>query len=706
MNEKPDGFYLAEKDFYKELRIRGYNYKDAFKTVVKARSDGLHGKIGWKSNWATFIDGMLQILVLEKDSRDLMLPVGVRRIVIDPKMHESLLEICGSDQELDVVRCMDSQKIQCGGVEMQGFRATSVNRRKPAADPVLECYKFVPHFPTPSLSQLDVAKFCVQLALENLPMRNVMTVEIDAHDGREPLTEFLCKALEDLPLIKSEAFYLTPLKLPLSYAKPMDEDLSAFTNVNLIVNSNCLENSEFLDAASIALAAKGFIIARESLDFDGCQLPLNFKVVAMVEAMEELIVMVQVSPEKYKVPTQALRVFSDRFDWIEDLKELIKAGPVVAYSERDELSGILGLINCIRLEPGCENVTCVFINDFNANKFDLADQFYQKQLKLGLAVNVLQDGEWGTYRHLSIENFIEKKPTARHSYVSCLTSGDLSSLTWIDAPIGDLSKENVIRIQYAALNFRDAMLASGKLVLDFDRFEKQQMLGFEYSGVMKNGRRVMGMAKSGALATHVEGKQGFIWDVPGGWSLEQAATVPIVYSTVYLAFFIKANVKKGKSILIHAGTGGVGLAAIRVAFAYGLEVFTTCSNQEKKMFLLEEFPQLKESNIGNSRNISFEDMVMHNTKGKGVDYVLNSLSEDKLQASIRCLAKRGTFLEIGRFDMMQDSKIGMSHFLKQINFQNVPLDEILDDVEDDLKVCIDNQKRFYHESFFLRNSIR
>ncbi len=128
--------------------------------------------------------------------------------------------------------------------------------------------------------------------------------------------------------------------------------------------------------------------------------------------------------------------------------------------------------------------------------------------------------------------------------------------------------------------------------------------------------------------------------------------------------------------MIHAGTGGVGLAAIRVAFAYGLEVFTTVSTEEKKKYLLEEFPQLKAENIGNSRDTSFETMIKTRTKGRGVDYVLNSLAEEKLLASLRCLGKGGKFLEIGKFDMANDTKIGMSHFLKELSFHSIMVDKL------------------------------
>lgn len=90
--------------------------------------------------------------------------------------------------------------------------------------------------------------------------------------------------------------------------------------------------------------------------------------------------------------------------------------------------------------------------------------------------------------------------------------------------------------------------------------------------------------------------------MPDTISLRDAATIPVVYSTIYYAFFFHHPISKGKSILIHAGSGGIGLAAIRIALAHGMEVYTTCSTEQKKQFILEQYPQLK----GVFRWISFD----------------------------------------------------------------------------------------------------
>lgn len=69
-------------------------------------------------------------------------------------------------------------------------------------------------------------------------------------------------------------------------------------------------------------------------------------------------------------------------------------------------------------------------------------------------------------------------------------------------------------------------------------------------------------------------------------------------------------------------------------------------------------------------------MIKLRTRGKGVDYVLNSLSDEKLQASIRCLGRAGVFLEIGKFDLSNDTKLGLGVFLKEMSFRSVLADNL------------------------------
>lgn len=679
---------LQSKDFYKELRLRGYQYNGLFRSIVSSTFDGSAGKVQWSDNWVPFLDCLLQLQIVGQDTRSLILPTKIRKFIINPKEHHAMLDKLPENEKIFGVFANSSLNlIRCGGVEIIGVETSTVSRRRALGCPVLETYQFVPYLPTPKLNKVNMARFCIQLVLENVPMARVVIVEIDANDGKEPIIEHFGQALGDLPLVTEDLNYVTTRNVELENVKVENCSLTAFDKVNFVIRSEVLNDSSFLESVKDPMGAGegGFVVSRESKNLSLSSLtmvPEGFQVIAMIPSDDETIVLLQHLKSKLPIASTVIEIASSKFEWLDQLQQAVRVGPVLAYSEKDDTSGIVGLVNCVRKEANGQNLKCVFIDDDSAPSFDATSDFYKRQLQQGLAINVLRNGKWGSYRHFLLQQEIVVDKRTDHCYANSLTRGDLSSITWLNGPL-DTKKpaKALVRIQYASLNFRDVMLATGKLMAEViapGRLDQLCILGLEYSGVTSDNKRVMGVVPSGCLATHVEADEEITWNVPDHWTLEEAASVPAVYGTVYMSFFVSTQIQKGKSILIHAGSGGVGLAAIRVAFAYGLDVFTTVSTKEKKQFLLNEFPQLKEENIGNSRDTSFEKMIMKNTKGKGVDYVLNSLADEMLQASIRCLGLKGKFLEIGKFDMSKGTKISLSNFLKELSFHAVLLDRLIE----------------------------
>lgn len=197
------------------------------------------------------------------------------------------------------------------------------------------------------------------------------------------------------------------------------------------------------------------------------------------------------------------------------------------------------------------------------------------------------------------------------------------------------------------------------------------------------------MVQAKSLATTCVAKRNMIWEVPSDWTMEQASTVPCAYSIVYYALVVRGKMKKGESILIHAGSSDVGQAAISVALHHGLRVYTTVDGIGKREFLKNTFPQLTEANISNSHDTSFEQFIVRATKGRGVDLVLNSLTGEKLQASVRCLGLSGRFLEIGEYEMINNTPLGMSVFLKKISFHGVPLTCVMESDDETIVTVVD-----------------
>ncbi|XP_046335907.1 fatty acid synthase-like [Haliotis rufescens] len=346
-------------------------------------------------------------------------------------------------------------------------------------------------------------------------------------------------------------------------------------------------------------------------------------------------------------------------------------------------SGIVGLCNCLQKESGGERLRCMF----SSERIAPSSECFKKLVRQDLVMNVEQQSKWGSYRHTPLSKDAEwLQRESEHAYVDVTIRGDLSSLKWIVSPLQKLdatvgAERELCSVHYSSLNFRDVMLATGKLPPDAipGGMDIQDcMLGMEFSGKQKDGKKVMGLLTAKGLATTTDADPRFLWEVPKSWSLEEAASVPTVYATAYYALVERGNIKKGDHVLIHSGSGGVGQAAISVALHHGCQVFTTVGSMEKRQYLKQKFPALKDFNFANSRDNSFEFDILRATKGRGVDVVLNSLAEEKLQASLRLLAPHGRFLEIGKFDLSNNTALGMSIFLKNISFHGILLDALFD----------------------------
>lgn len=363
----------------------------------------------------------------------------------------------------------------------------------------------------------------------------------------------------------------------------------------------------------------------------------------------------------------------------EERKELLKSDAFI------DLASIVSITSSKPAEEGSEKVATTT----TAVATTPANQTLVNLIKQDLIFNCIDsDGRFGSFRHFTISDLLEnQKVRTAEAHINVATRGDLSSFKWYEAPYKyldeDIRQKNLISVYYSSLNFRDIMLASGRLPLDALPVSialNDCILGLEFSGRTRDGKRMAGMLGGRGIATTAlyEESQSISFSIPDTMSLEDAATIPVVYATAVMALITRGKMAPGESVLIHSGSGGVGQAAIRLCLHHGLTVYTTVGNQEKRDFLKEEFPELTDAHIFNSRDCSFETDVMRATNGRGVDLVLNSLSEDKLQASVRCLADGGRFLEIGKYDMALNNPVEAMLLDTNKTFHGILLDKLFD----------------------------
>ena len=332
------------------------------------------------------------------------------------------------------------------------------------------------------------------------------------------------------------------------------------------------------------------------------------------------------------------------FEWIQKLQNVEKAEDKRIFLTSNRLeTGLIGLVKCLRLENDYFRTNLRVVVGLSDNK-KIPKEIIEKDL---LYTIIRPEGE-GCFVHEVIEDLSVKKEVT-HAHLDVAQTGDLSSLTFYETQekINDKKEDSIeVDVAFSALNFKDVMVASGRIPTSAypEGSSTEGVLGMEFSGTTKDGRKVMGMTSNNGIATKIHLDNPLYWDVPANMSLRDAATIPVAYTTVYYALFGRGNIQPKESVLIHSGAGAVGQAAIHVCLSLDCEVFVTIGSEEKKQFLLKEFPKLKPSNFFSSRNTDFENEILKLTNGLGVDIILNSLAEEKLRSSIYCLSEFGRFL--------------------------------------------------------------
>jgi acyl transferase domain-containing protein/NADPH:quinone reductase-like Zn-dependent oxidoreductase/acyl carrier protein/NADP-dependent 3-hydroxy acid dehydrogenase YdfG len=277
----------------------------------------------------------------------------------------------------------------------------------------------------------------------------------------------------------------------------------------------------------------------------------------------------------------------------------------------------------------------------------------------------------------------------RNARLGFTLPGQLRNLQWDTypraAPVGDQVE---VAVKATGLNFRDIMYALG--LLSDEAVENGfagSSLGLEFSGVVLSigpsakgfmpGDAVVGFAPY-SFGDRVTTSAAALSAVPEGVSFEAAATIPSTFFTAYYSLHHLARLQEGEKVLIHGAAGGVGIAAIQVAKWCGAEIFVTAGSDEKRDFLR----LLGVDHIFDSRNLDFADQILELTGGEGVDVVLNSLAGEAINRNLRVLKPFGRFLELGKRDFYENTRVGLRPFRNNLSYFGIDADQLMSERPD------------------------
>ena len=159
----------------------------------------------------------------------------------------------------------------------------------------------------------------------------------------------------------------------------------------------------------------------------------------------------------------------------------------------------------------------------------------------------------------------------------------------------------------------------------------------------KVGERVVTLHADGSHATKRAVSAAMAWPIPEGVSTRDAACVPVAFGTAFECLFTAGDLQPDQTVLIHAGSGGVGMASIQMAKLAGATVIATASSTDK-------LERLKAFGMDHGIDYATEDFVKATQKlvgSKGVDLVIDSVGGKTLSDSVKVLGWRGRLISVG-----------------------------------------------------------
>jgi len=257
---------------------------------------------------------------------------------------------------------------------------------------------------------------------------------------------------------------------------------------------------------------------------------------------------------------------------------------------------------------------------------------------------------------------------------------DINFVSLLDEELED--DEVYIKVKCAGVNFKDILTSKG-LLTDLGRELGSSQFGIECSGIIEGvgsqvtdyciGDEVIAFGDF-CFTTHLTTESNLCFKKPNFMSWETAATVGIAYTTAYHSLIERAGLCSEDVVLIHSACGGVGLAAVNIAKMVGCKIIGTAGTPEKRAYLQEV---CKVEWVSDSHSLKWVEDVKKWTDNRGVDVILNSLSGKFIPACLKSLSPGGRMCEIGKRDILQNSKLDMRPLLENKSFLSVQMDFLM-----------------------------
>lgn len=211
-------------------------------------------------------------------------------------------------------------------------------------------------------------------------------------------------------------------------------------------------------------------------------------------------------------------------------------------------------------------------------------------------------------------------------------TGGPEVLSLQDVPDPDVSEgQSLFHVRAAGVNFLDLLVRQGNYA---QAPELPTIPGVEVAGETEDGRRAMALLTGGGYAERVAVDEARLFPLPDGASFADGASFLLTYLTAWIPLTRQVRLEAGQTVLVHAGSGGVGTAAIQCARHLGGRVVTTASTEEKRAFCLEQ---------GAVEAYGYDEFAA----AVRPDLVMDPVGGDVFATSVSILSPLGSIVSIG-----------------------------------------------------------
>uniref|UniRef100_A0A673J2K0 Fatty acid synthase n=1 Tax=Sinocyclocheilus rhinocerous TaxID=307959 RepID=A0A673J2K0_9TELE len=697
---------LKAGDIYKELRLRGYDYGKTFQGILESNNAGDYGKLHWTGNWVTFLDTMLQMIVVGLPGRSLRLPTRIRSVYVDPKLHEERVNEYADGQkavDIHVNHCLDN--ITAGGVQICGLHTTVAPRRQQQqTPPTLEEFVFVPYVDSDCLrtneklgDQLRHCKGLVQRLQRKLANQGVkisipglegategQLIGAEVEKGLLRLLSVLC-GLELNGNLRSELEQTVEKERDCLLQDPL---------LNGLLDSQALRHC--LDTA-LENSTPGKLKVVEALAADGRVFSrtvglLNIQPMLHLDYTVSDVSIDQLSAHQSSLEEQGIS--SSQWDPLQgpaagglDGADLVVCNCATGHTANPALlienltsaarEGGFVLIHTL-LRGDTLGETVAFLTSQNNQEGLLTQTEWEELLqKASLNVVMLRKSYYGSALFLC-----HRRPQSPQDQ-PILIFVDPTDYKWVETLKSTLAESSDIPVWLIATKGHNGVVGMVNCLRQEPggnrircAFVSNLSKGAEVPSLVPTQKEMKALLKKDLVMNVYRDGQ---WGVFRHQLLTQDLSEELT-EQAYVNVLTRGDLSSLRWIAspLRHFVPCFFFFFFFFPFNAALIIFFNLSFN-KKAYLQEIFPQLTAESFANSRDASFEQHVMLQTQGKGVDLVLNSLAEEKLQASLRCLARHGRFLEIGKYDLSNNTPLGMALFLKNVAFHGILLDALFEE---------------------------